>query len=276
MELALRTSAAKEDPYHDNVKVELLPYDLIYQMCKILSIDTESEADFKRPVDQSELTGLEAFAFGYDVQWPISLILNRKSLACYQMLLRHLLYCKHVEKLLTNVWITTKVLKTDTSSMYLTSLALKQKMLNFLQHLEYYMTFEVLEPAWVDLIAKITGGKVSNVDQVLQIHSDFLSSCLNDCLLSNPQLLTTVKKLLGVCCEFSEYMQKLDELEDFDAFEEEVNKYDLKFTGVLVTLLDRISQLARENYNEKILNILYRLDFNGYYSKALDTFGRNK
>ena len=101
LELALRTSAAKEDPYHDNVRVELLPYDLIFQMCKILSIDTESEMDFKRPVNQSELTGLEAFAFGYDVQWPISLILNRKSLACYQMLLRHLLYCKHVEKLLT-------------------------------------------------------------------------------------------------------------------------------------------------------------------------------
>ena len=31
-------------------------------------------------------------------------------------------------------------------------------------------------------------------------------------------------------------------------------------------------QLARENYNEKILNILHRLDFNGFYSKALDTF----
>ena len=106
--MALRTSAAKEDPYHDNVRVELLPYDLIFQMCKILSIDTESEMDFKRPVNQSELTGLEAFAFGYDVQWPISLILNRKSLACYQMLLRHLLYCKHVEKLLTRYKMSLK------------------------------------------------------------------------------------------------------------------------------------------------------------------------
>ena len=32
LELALRTSAAKEDPYKDNVRVELLPYDLIYQV----------------------------------------------------------------------------------------------------------------------------------------------------------------------------------------------------------------------------------------------------
>ena len=129
----------------------------MFQMCKILSIDTESEADFKKSaVNTSELTGLEAFAFGYDVQWPLSLILNRllsfllisrvflfkslgnilisriffphlyrTSLAQYQMLLRHLLHCKHVERLLTNVWITTKIFKTDTSNIYLTSLGNK-------------------------------------------------------------------------------------------------------------------------------------------------------
>ena len=210
LELALRTSVANSDPYKDNVRVELLPYDLIYQMSKILSIDTESESDFKGPVNTSELTGLEAFAFGYDVQWPISLVLNRKSLACYQMLLRHLFYCKHVEKLISNVWITTKVTKNlpiESLRTYGPSFHLRQKMLNFLQNLEYYMTFEVLEPNWEEMIAKIRSGKVANVDQVLKIHSDFLTTCLNDCLLSNPELLTTVKKLLGVCCEFSDFIQ---------------------------------------------------------------------
>ena len=88
LELAIRTSVVNSDPYKDNVRVELLPYDLIYQMNKIISIDTEAEGEFKGPVDTENLSGLEAFAFGYDVQWPISLVLNRKSLACYQMLLR--------------------------------------------------------------------------------------------------------------------------------------------------------------------------------------------
>ena len=210
LELALRTSVANSDPYKDNVRVELLPYDLIYQMSKILSIDTESESEFKGPVNTTDLSGLEAFAFGYDVQWPISLVLNRKSLACYQMLLRHLFYCKHVEKLISNVWITTKVTKNlplETLRTYGPSFALRQKMLNFIQNLEYYMTFEVLEPNWEEMIANIRSGKVTNVDQVLKIHQDFLTTCLNDCLLSNPTLLTTVKKLLGVCCDFSAFMQ---------------------------------------------------------------------
>ena len=78
-------------------------------MFKILSIETEEESEYKGTGNTSDLTTLEAMAFGYDVQWPISLILNRRSLAMYQMLFRHLFYCKHVEKLLSNVWITTKV-----------------------------------------------------------------------------------------------------------------------------------------------------------------------
>ncbi len=78
-------------------------------MCKILSIDTDSEQEFRTFVATSELTGLEAFAFGYDVRWPVSLVLNRRNLACYQMLLRHLFYCKHVERRVCAAWVATKV-----------------------------------------------------------------------------------------------------------------------------------------------------------------------
>ena len=54
----------------------------------------------------------------------------------------------------------------------------------------------MLEPNWESMVAKIRSGRVTNVDHVLEIHSDFLTTSLNDCMLSSPQLLTTVKKLL--------------------------------------------------------------------------------
>jgi gamma-tubulin complex component 2 len=43
LELALRTSAANGDPYKDDMRTELLPYDLMFQMFKILSIETHEE-----------------------------------------------------------------------------------------------------------------------------------------------------------------------------------------------------------------------------------------
>lgn len=43
LELALRTSAANGDPYKDDMRTELIPYDLMFQMFKILSIETHEE-----------------------------------------------------------------------------------------------------------------------------------------------------------------------------------------------------------------------------------------
>lgn len=43
LEVALRMSTADSDPYKDDLKPELLPYDLQFQMFRILSIQTRDE-----------------------------------------------------------------------------------------------------------------------------------------------------------------------------------------------------------------------------------------
>jgi len=270
LEMAARTSTANSDQYKDNLCVALLPYDLEFQMGKILAIDTAEEGEFQS-CDTSLLSGLDAFAFGYQVEWPVSLVLNHKALAQYQMIFRHFFYCKHIERILSGVWITnkqTKFLPVDQFKVYHPAFGLRQKMLNLIQNFSYYMCVEVVEPAWNSLVTSIT--ECITIDEVLAKHGDFLNCCLHDCLLSSPQLLATVKKLLSVCAEFAAYMQNLtDCAEDFI---EDVKRYDLQFNSVLASLLDRISQLGRDNYNEKVLNILHRLDFNGFYTSAVDQF----
>ena len=110
LEMAARTSTANYDAYKDNLCVALLPYDLEFQMGKIMAIDTADEGEFQQ-CDTSLLSGMDAFAFGYQVEWPISLVLNHKALAQYQMLFRHFFYCKHIERLLSAVWISNKQTK---------------------------------------------------------------------------------------------------------------------------------------------------------------------
>ena len=61
-----------------NYPIKPINYPIIFQMCKILSIDTDAESEFRAPSNPDDLTGLEAFAFGYEVQWPVSLVLNRE------------------------------------------------------------------------------------------------------------------------------------------------------------------------------------------------------
>ncbi|XP_067000772.2 gamma-tubulin complex component 2 [Anabrus simplex] len=295
LDLALRMSAANTDPYKDDMRMELLPYDLIFQMFKILSIETLEENEYRLRTGKKELTGLLSFSFGYEVKWPVSLVLNRKAIACYQMIFRHLFYCKHIERLLCRVWLRNKLAKTfslKASQMYVAAFALRQRMLDCVQNLEYYMMIEVIEPNWVAFWNKML--KVSNVDEVLVCHSDFLDLCLKDCMLTNPDLLQNVYHLLDVCVEFYEFIQSQDAggdsklntsnvgdalagrsylkkriVGEADTFEEAISKLDTNFTSMLVGLLSRVMLSDRHNNNGKLINLVYRLDFNGFYKMDL-------
>ncbi|XP_004579789.1 gamma-tubulin complex component 2 isoform X1 [Ochotona princeps] len=210
LELALRMSTANTDPFKDDLKIDLMPHDLVTQLLRVLAIETRQEKAMAH-VDPTELTlsGLEAFSFDYIVKWPLSLIISRKALTRYQMLFRHMFYCKHVERQLCNVWISNKAAKQHalTSARWFASaFTLRQRMLNFVQNIQYYMMFEVMEPTWHVLEKNLKSA--CNIDDVLGHHTSFLDTCLKDCMLTNPELLKVFSKLMSVCVMFTNCMQK--------------------------------------------------------------------
>lgn len=78
-------------------------------------------------------------------------------------------------------------------------------MMNAIQNLEYYMMIEVIEPTWHEFVSKME--KVSNVDEVLSVHQDFLDDCLYNCMLKTPALLRSVTKLCNMCLSFCKFIQ---------------------------------------------------------------------
>ncbi|CAK8698045.1 gamma-tubulin complex component 2-like [Clavelina lepadiformis] len=316
LELALRTSLADHDVYKDDLKIVLLNYDLITQLVRILSIDTVEEQVVKS-LDPTELnlTGLESFALDYTVRWPLSLVISRKSLTKYQMLFRHLFYCKHVERHLSTIWMKFKSLKMHvlhSKPWFLKALTVMQKMLHFIQNFEYYMMFEVLEPNWLTMEKNLNSA--SNVDDVLDFHADFLKQCLQDCLLTNTELLRMLSKLLMLCISYANYMQDLcrqvggfavsDSLEHstlagpptaqekrhesgriatitkettlhFDDLASSpehlglVQNYEVTFTNCLMSLLNRVAFISREQGQHCLFNIMHKLDYNGFYQSHM-------
>ncbi|XP_057667041.1 gamma-tubulin complex component 2-like isoform X4 [Diorhabda carinulata] len=268
MDLALRLSSAIDDPYKDDLRTELLPYDLQFQMFKILSIQTNSEQVYWSVAEQEKLLMIQSFSFSYEVHWPLSLILNRKSLACYQMIFRHLFYCKYIERMICQVWKSNKVAKKfpfDDAQHYRAAFALRQRMLHCIQNLEYHMMVEVIEPHWCTFLNKIA--KVQNVDEILSCHWDFLNSCLKDCMLTIPPILSTIMKLLSICEEFCEFVQNelvfqgnCEPTEPTLSFKEKIAIFDVSFSGALIRLLDQINELNRDtSEHERLFNLLYRI-----------------
>ncbi|KAI4807528.1 hypothetical protein KUCAC02_027331 [Chaenocephalus aceratus] len=315
LELALRMSTANTDPFKDDLKIDLMPHDVITQLLRVLAIETKQEkAIINAEPTEVGLSGLEAFSFDYIVKWPLSLIINRKALTRYQMLFRHIFYCKHVERLLCNVWICNKDFKLYSShcaKWFAAAFALRQRMLNFVQNIQYYMMFEVMEPTWHIMENNLK--TASNIDDVLCHHTSFLDNCLKDCMLTNPELLRIFSKLMSVCVMFTSCMQRFtqskrlerlskeqgtmdgppterehaeeaekkrlntkllpehaDTLQSDAGFETSVSKFDSSFSTLLLDLLDKLSIYSTNDCEHSMISIIYRLDFNGFYTERLE------
>ena len=163
-------------------------------------------------------------------------------------------------------------------------------MLNFVQNLQYYMMFEVLEPNWIELEHKLR--TASTIDDVLARHNDFLDKCLRDCLLSSRDILENMSRLMTICTTFTGHMQ-LVSLESRGAMvsvsdrppvirskmvlssmgdviegatsTQAIERFDRSFTKELVSLLDKLHSLQTDTVG----GIVARLDFNGFYQQKL-------
>ncbi|RTG81909.1 gamma-tubulin complex component 2 [Schistosoma bovis] len=107
-------------------------------------------------------------------------------------------------------WILGKLARKCDNLMttwFTTAFLLAQRMLIFIQHFQYYMSVEIIEPAWHNFFKRVD--KVSNLDLLLDSHLHFLEVCMDDCLLASPDLLSLVGKLSVACVTFANFIQHL-------------------------------------------------------------------
>lgn len=261
LELTLRLSSAKYDKYQDDLTTTLLPYGLLTQMSKLLNSEDDVE-------DTTELTGIDCFSFGYEVQWPMSIVFNQSVITKYQMIFRELFYFKHVERLLHRLWTISNnfynMNRRPAIDMFRPALTLRQQMMNAIQNIEYYLMIEVIEPNWHLFFQKL--GKVKNIDDVLILHQDFLDHCLKNCMLTYPNLLKSVMSICNVCIEFCDFIQIESERKIGLAFQEKVQKFSEEFTAKILSLLRHIHDISAQNMSDtKFINLVHRINSNSFY-----------
>lgn len=142
------------------------------------------------------------------------------------------------------------------------------------------MTCEVLEPNWRHLEQGLAS--VSNIDDVLLMHNDFLDKCLRDCMLSSRDILKTMSRLLAICISFTRHVQLAnnsqeekvqrseyggrsrllsDHVSGGPDVKEMVKECEQKFTADLVQLLDWLYSMNSDGVGSMVA----RLDYNGFY-----------
>lgn len=126
------------------------------------------------------------------------------------------------------MWLCTKsgeLCLIRSSKAYALACALKQRMLNFVQNLLNYMTFEVFEANWSLFESKLTN--ITNIDDLIMYHTEFLNSCLRDCILTSKSF-RNLHKIFSICAMFADYVQATTQ----DAKnKEETIKSELKYNN---------------------------------------------
>lgn len=148
------------------------------------------------------------------IPFPISLILSRKTILRYQLLFRHLVEIRNIERTLNLAWLQqckSKAWKAQSSNDRLTNWKaranqLRIKMLLFVQQILYFCTTEVIEPNWQKLQDDLSNAKT--VDLIMEQHVYFLDTCMKECMLTNQKLLKLQAKLFFACRMFGDFLQQ--------------------------------------------------------------------
>ncbi|KAK0499733.1 gamma-tubulin complex, DGRIP84/SPC97 component [Armillaria luteobubalina] len=255
LDLALNNDVHGDEAlFREDVKVTMAATGLYEWLMKVVGESwdekKEKERDEKKP-----LLAIDALAFDYNVKFPLSLVISRKTVLRYQLLFRFLLNLKHAEQSLSSVWIDHK---TPTWRQTLQDqpefekwkprvFLLRARMLSFVQQILAFATFEVLEPNWRALEGKLD--KVSTVDQLLRDHVDFLDTCLKECMLTSSKLIKAFSKLIADVFNVCD-----DQARRWDTF----IKFEANFNHWFPIYLDCVQYYASSE-NVSLLPLVVRL-----------------
>jgi gamma-tubulin complex component 2 len=199
-------SSTAQDPFKEDVKLEMNPVSLTDSLTRVVNISGEQSETLQTSIAQAESekgsTGYTSLQLDFKVPFPISLVISRKTIWRYQILFRYLLSLRYLEQQLVASWQTQNrqsCWSYENSNPKLEVwkrriFALRARMLGFVQQLLYFCTSEVIEPNWQVFMGNV--GTVDTVDKLMQDHVDFLDTSLKECMLTN-------SKLLKVCSQVS-------------------------------------------------------------------------
>ncbi|CAG8083443.1 unnamed protein product [Penicillium salamii] len=226
-------SVAALDPFKEDVKVKMNKIGLTKWLMQVVNVSgvnqdgPEAEKQHASGDEDKDIVGFDALELDYQVPFPLSLVISRKTVLRYQLIFRHLLSLRHLETLLVTSWADqnkTTSWRHKSSDRRLEiwkrrAWNLRAKMLVFVQQLLYFCTAEVIEPNWVGLMDRVNSVDADastveesdmkpvnrTVDELMQDHVDFLDTCLKECMLTQAKLLKIHSKLVTCCTMFASW-----------------------------------------------------------------------
>ncbi|KAG1659954.1 Gamma-tubulin complex component 3 [Nymphon striatum] len=159
--------------------------------------------------------GWDVFSLEYHVDGPIGTIFTRQCMFSYLRLFNALWRSKRMEYILSSMWREqmsySRALKEipDLVPAFRQCYILSSEMVHFIQQIQYYITFEVMECSWDVFVKKVKNAK--DLDDVIFAHKQFLDTVLARALLDedSEELLDQLRSIYYVILQFEKIQNTL-------------------------------------------------------------------
>lgn len=166
-------------------------------------------------------TGWDIFSLAYQTRGPIGTILTAVCMDKYSKLFQHLWRSKRMEYLLTGIKkdqikrhrLLMPYMPALRSLYHLNFLTL-QEMTHFLQQMQYYIEFEVIECSWSEFTRRLK--TALDIDQVVEAHESFLKVISSRALLdeASQDVCVQLRAVYEVMIQFKKDLSCFDSILD--------------------------------------------------------------
>ncbi|KAI4467889.1 gamma tubulin complex protein [Holotrichia oblita] len=226
----------------------------------------------------------------FDIVWPLHIIFHPKALELYNKLFQFLLTITRTQIELNKLWQLHMSYKNKIDRRVWT---LRHSLVYLVNNLQYYLQVDVIEAEFS--VLKEAVKNANEFEDIIRLHSKFMSKLLsktfvmcvdetthhdhNHSLYQVPSLNFNTKNtiyniillLLEVCNEFcliaTTWNAELNELEV-----RELNELEKRADNLTEMLLRILYNIHQKVSGPDLLQLLYRLDFNRWYSKNKPDF----
>ncbi len=178
--------------------------------------------------------GWDVFSLDYHVDGPIRTVFTPDCMFTYLRVFNFLWRAKRIEYILASIWkeqmFNARRLRSipEIFPLLHQHQIIGSEMLHFVQQVQYYINFEVLECSWDELLREVMEAK--DLDQIISAHQVFLENIVARSLL-HPQssnILTQLRTIFDLVIQFQQKLDSLyqaaeDELAARQAFQERKN-----------------------------------------------------
>uniref|UniRef100_A0A8C4QKY4 Gamma-tubulin complex component n=1 Tax=Eptatretus burgeri TaxID=7764 RepID=A0A8C4QKY4_EPTBU len=223
---------------------------------------------------QHSATGCSLLGLSYEVRWPMHILLTPNILESYNTIFHHLLEVRRVQTELQQCWATQmqqkQVLPNQVNAK---KWRLRNHMAFLVDNLRYYLQVDVLEVQFSRLLQKI--GSEQDFESARLAHDAFLANLFTQSFILWKPVFQCLHEILLLCHAY--YAMAASSAAPSQASQAktttQLNNLITGFSKQSSLLFKIISSMRSYQSNPHLSQLLFRLDYNRFYTQSGGTLG---